>query len=254
MHRVTKLLSVAALAAALIIPTSSAFAQPTDDFGNPVPTPEPMPEPEPTPTYTPPPPPPPAPEPAPAPEPVAPAEPEMAEPATDRPEGMTIGLGFGYQFPAEIDRIDMASARFRLPSGLTLEPVVFLNTAGESLMDGDVKNAQNDVFLGSNIRVPFAGRGPVDFVGVAGAVLGYSINDPDGGDNNTSTFSLDLNWGVSAEYWYSNHWCFSLTAVNPFISYVSVTQETAANDNTESQTSVGLNWNPGLQAAFHLFY
>jgi hypothetical protein len=167
---------------------------------------------------------------------------------------MSIGLGFGWALPADIDRLGMASTRFRLPSGLTLEPIVYLNTSGESLMDGDIKNAQNDVILGADVRLPLAGRGPVDFVGVAGATLAASITDPDGSDNNTTVSGIALDWGVSAEYWYSQHWCFALTAKNPFISYAATTQETPAGDQDSDNKAIGLNWNPSLEATIHLFY
>lgn len=252
----TKFLAASALGAAfaLLLPTQS-FAQDSEDpFGAPVPapTPAPQPAPQPAPVYVPP---------APPAAPVAntqaaaaPAAPVQAVSKTPRPQGMSVGLGFGWALPADLDRLAQASVRLRLESGLTFEPIVRLETLGQSLADGDVKNAQNQLTVGTNVRLPLLGRGKVDFVGQIGAGIGINIDDPDGGDNNTTNFQAAIDWGISAEYWWNHNWVLSLTGRNPFLSYVSQTIESPVDDSTTSTTSIGAVWQPQVEVAIHLFY
>lgn len=178
----------------------------------------------------------------------------VAAPATARPEGMSIGLGLSYALgAAELHRPDGASARFRMDGGLTLEPFVRLETRSQSVMDGDVKNGQNEFAVGSNLRLPLAGRGKVDFIAQIGAGLNYIGDDPDGDDNNSGNFRFAIDYGLGVEYWVNHNWCISFTARNPFLSYESRTQE-VSSDVTETDTEIGIIWDPGIDAALHLFY
>ncbi len=255
----TTLIPGLALSAALLLP-SVALAQPGGGFGDPVPpaptdpvaTPDPVPvtpAPAPAPVYNP------APT-TPEPQPVAtaPSKPVVSTTSTARPQDLTLGLGINYLLGgAELDRPDGASARFRLPSGLTLEPFVRLATHGQSTMDGDTKNAQNEFILGSNVRFPLKSRGKVDLVAVGGASLGFETDDPDGDDNNTTITSFGLDYGLGLEYWYSSNWCLSFTARNPFVSYVGTSFE-ISDDAATSNVDVGLIWNPMTELSLHLFY
>jgi hypothetical protein len=182
------------------------------------------------------------------------AAPVSAAAATARPDGMSFGLGINYVLGgAELDRPDGASLRLRLASGLTLEPFVRLATHGQSSMDGDVKNAQNEFFLGSNVRLPLMSRGKVDLVGQAGGSLGVFINDPDGDDNNTTTTSFLIDYGLSVEYWVNTNWALSFTARNRFLRYEKISQQVSDN-LTATNTDVGLIWDPVVDLAVHLFY
>ena len=103
---------------------------------------------------------------------------------------MSFGLGINYVLGgSEIDRPDGASLRLRLVSGLTIEPFLRLATHGQSTMDGNFKHAQNEFFVGSNVRIPLKSRGKVDLVGQVGGGLSVFGNDPDGDDNNETTTS-----------------------------------------------------------------
>ena len=175
-------------------------------------------------------------------------------PATARPIGMSLGLGINYALGgAEFDRPDGASARLRLDSGLTLEPFLRLATHGQSTMNGDFKNAQNELMLGSNVRIPYKSRGKVDLVIHGGAGIGIFSNDPDGDDNNNSITRFALDYGLSLEYWYSANWCMSLTARNPFLTYESRDFE-ISGDATETDTDIGIIWDPTVDLGIHLFF
>ena len=122
-------------------------------------------------------------------------------------------------------------------------------------MDGDVKNAQNEMLLGGNVRLPLADRNKVTLVGQVGAAIGYTGDDPQGADNNTSTLQAAVDYGVSVEYWYSAHWCLSFTARNAFLQYRTTTTETpVTDDNVDSSTDFGVIWDPAVDAALHLFF
>jgi hypothetical protein len=154
---------------------------------------------------------------------------------------------------ASLDRPDGASLRLRLASGLTLEPFVRLATHGQATMDGDTKNAQNEFFVGSNVRLPIMSRGKVDVVGQVGGTLGVFVNDPDGDDNNTTTTSFLIDYGLSLEYWYSANWALSFTAENRFLRYENIGQQ-VSDDLTATNTDIGVIWDPTVALGLHLFY
>ncbi len=167
---------------------------------------------------------------------------------------MSIGFGLGWALgAADLQAPDSASVRFRLDSGLTLEPIVRLATHGQSTADGDFKDAQNEVLLGSNVRIPLKSRGKVDLVGQIGGAFGVFISDPDGDNNNQTTTTFVVDYGLGVDYWFNQNWCLSFTARNPFFSLERISQE-ASSDLTATNTDVGLIWNPGIDAALHLFY
>lgn len=268
MTKLTKLLVPGvALSAALLLP-GIALAQPGTGFGDPTPpaptpvTPVPAPAPAPAPAPTPAPAPPPVynptpttPAPAPAPA-AAPAPQPVVEdtPATARPEGTSIGLGINYLLgAAELDRPDGASVRFRMASALTFEPFVRLATHGQSQMNGDFKDAQNELLLGTNVRLPLKSRGKVDIVASVGGFVGLETDDPDGDDNNSTTTSLAVDYGLGVEYWYNANWCLSFTARNPFVNYNNTSFE-ISDEATVSNVDVGAIWNPLTELSLHLFY
>jgi len=166
---------------------------------------------------------------------------------------MSFGLGLNYVLGGtKLSEPDGASLRIRLDSGLTFEPFVRLATHGQSMMDGDTKNAQNEFIVGANARLPLKTNGKVDFVGQVGGGFDVNINDPDGDDNNTTTTGIALDYGLSLEYWYSQHWCLSFTARNTFLRYQNISQQ-SSETLTASTTDVGLIWDPGVELALHLF-
>ncbi len=258
----TKRLPALALGGAVLLLPAFALAQDTGGFGDEVPATDPTPAPdveptvETTPVYTP--------DPTPAPEPPAAsveevddgetAAPSGAAMSTPRPDGMSFAMGFSYLLGgAEFDRPDGASVRLRLESGLTLEPFARLATHGQSTMDGDFKNAQNEFIIGSNVRIPLKSRGKVDLVGVVGGGLGVFINDPDGDDNNTTITTFTVDYGLSLEYWVNNNWNMSFNARNQFVRYQGTSQQ-QSDDLAQSDTDIGVIWDPVVELALHLYF
>ncbi len=181
--------------------------------------------------------------------------------ASVRPQGNSVGIGVGYDFPAGLDRPDIASVRFRLASGLTFEPLLRLITIGtttEVQQQGpnvDDSNAAFEFTLGANVRLPLKSRGPLDFILVGGASLGFASEDPDGDDNNSAAFAINLNWGLSIEWWLSESWVFGFTATNPLVSYNSQSQEMGPDVTQDSSTtSLGLVFDPNVTFMLHLFF
>jgi hypothetical protein len=180
--------------------------------------------------------------------------PAVASGTSARAEGMTFGLGINYILGgAELDRPDGASLRVRLISGLTFEPFVRLATHGQSTMDGDFKNAQNEFIVGTNARLPLKSRGKVDLIAQIGGGLGVAVNDPDGDDNNTTVTTLEIEYGLSVEYWFNQNWTLSFTARNRFVRYESTGQQ-SSSDLDSSNTDIGLIWDPVVDLALHLYF
>jgi len=244
------IVSTVVLGAALLLP-GAAMAQGTG-FGAPTPPAPPVPpggsE---SPVYSPT---PAAPQPVPPPAPSQVAQLTPDAPPSARPQGTTLGLGLGYVLGGTaLDLPSAASARFRLASSLTFEPFIRLATHSQSSGSGNVKNAQNELFVGTNIRKPLKSRGKVDLLAVVGAEAGTITDDPDGGSNNTTTTEVHLSYGLSVEYWYSSNWCISFTARNPLINYTTTSQE-VSNDLDTSDIDVGAIWDPTTDLSVHLFY
>ncbi len=194
-------------------------------------------------------------------EPVRPAPPlaaEVAEPT--RPPGASVGIGAGINFPTTLDNINTASVRLRLASGLTLEPRVDLSTASQSRSSSGGGSVSSDdgfinVQLAALVRFPFASRGPMDLIGIGGAAIGWSQEDPAGNNNNRHDTTLGLVWGLAVEHWWGSHLCFSLNATNPIVTYTSTEQEQAPSVSSTVKTSnIGAVFNPQIAFTIHMFY
>jgi hypothetical protein len=146
--------------------------------------------------------------------------------------------------------------RFRLPSGLTVEPFAALALGSQTQEAGGVEASTSSLGfeVGADVRLPNRVRGPVDLVLVGGAGLGTTSTNPDGDDNDSSTFFLDVHWGLGLDFWFRSHWCLSLTATNPLLVYQQSNQEGGGiGDTTSSRFDVGAIWEPNVVAALHLF-
>ena len=191
-------------------------------------------------------------EPAPAPPP--PAEAPMS--AAGRPEGFSIGIGFGWDLPADLQAPNVTSVRFRLDSGLTVEPVVAIAREGSSVDNefADSDSSEFGLLAAANLRMPRQIRGKVDFILLGGAGLGLTINNPDGDDNNSQAFLVDLHWGIGLEYWVRPQLCLSLTGTNPFVTFERESQENGPGMETTTTTNtVGIVFAPNVVLMAHLF-
>lgn len=248
-----RLIAVIAAAAATLSLASAARAQVA-----PAPAPEPAPpEPAPAPVE----PVAPAPQPSePAPAPPAPPAAEqpvdVEAPARNRPEGMSVGIGAGYSFPAQVLEPNLASVRFRFASGLTVEPTVVLATSRSTteLGPAETETETSEGTFATNLRFPLAGRGKIDLVLLGGAGISYQKQSPDGPDNDTTTTTLALSWGLGLDYWPKQSWCLSASATNPLFSFSRTRQEMVPQDQKSTTLSLGAIFDPAIYAMLHMFF
>jgi outer membrane biosynthesis protein TonB len=226
-------------------------------------TPDQQPPPDPN-TPTPPPNPPNQPEvvvqqpPPPNPSPVSPIpEPMPAPPQNEwRPPEFSIGIGIGYQFPTSLETPNVATVRFRLPSGLTFEPTLALASTTDTVDTGDpVDDKTTQLGLGTLIRFPMVAHGRVDLE-LLGAINVDNVNqNPDGEDDETTTTAVTLNYGLAVTSWINRHWAVSFSALNPLVSFAKVRQEMGPmNVLVTSTTTLGAIFDPTVLVTVHLYH
>jgi hypothetical protein len=171
-----------------------------------------------------------------------------------RPVGYAIGVGLGYDLPADLQAPNTTSVRFRMHSGLTLEPSATLGVSGQSADPGG-SDSTFELSIGTDARWPLRAHGPVDLVLVIGGGFTVVGNSPDGDDNDSTTIQLDVGWGLGLDYWFSPHWSLSLTATNPFFRMTTTSMEqVGGDDQSQSTYLVGAIWEPDVVAMLHLFF
>lgn len=206
-------------------------------------------------TDDPPPPPPPPTHLAPAVEPAVPVS-APAEPEALRPTAYSVGLGVGYRFPGELNLPNVTSARFRLASGLTFEPTVVFarHTVNRDNGTTDEDDIEDEVGLGTIVRIPLRSHGKVDLDIVGSAGFDVVTTNPDGSDNTERTTVFSLGYGLGLDYWINQHWNLSFTATNPVLVSIKQSQETGTGspDISQSSTTFGAVFDPQIMAMIHL--
>ena len=198
-------------------------------------------------------PPPPA---EPTPPPAVAAMPMPAEqPDTGRPTGLAIAIGFGYSFPTSLNTPNITSARLRLASGLTFEPLLALATSSNEIDSGiTVTNKQSELTVGSLVHVPIRAHRKVDFELLANAFVSSQTTDPNGDSNNLTVTTFTLGYGFGLAYWVTPHWNLSLSATNPLVSYARTRQEmTGSAVDVNTITTYGLVFDPRVALMLHLY-
>ncbi|HLL22386.1 MAG TPA: hypothetical protein VK427_09660 [Kofleriaceae bacterium] len=231
------------LAGSLCLAASTATAQPTDE-------PAPATEPAPAPTSEP--------APTPAPAYVAPAPPVAIAPASDtrRPEGFSVGIGFGYILPSSLETPNTTSARFRLASALTFEPVVRFQQATQTVDVGmSTENKETTLEIGALGRIPLRSRGKVDLVFLGGLFVENISTMPDAENMDRSLTTFEARYGIAVEYWLSRHWQISMSALNTVFRTQRASEEMGPGTETVvTQTSFGAIYDPVISAMVHLYY
>jgi hypothetical protein len=143
-----------------------------------------------------------------------------------------------------------------LPSGLTLEPTVVLATARSSVEMGGGENEteSSEGTFATNLRVPLIGRGKIDLVLIGSAGISYSKQSPDGSDNDTTTTTFALAWGLGLDYWPKQSWCLSASATNPLFAFTRTRQEMVPQDVKTSTLALGAIFDPGVFVMLHMFF
>lgn len=180
---------------------------------------------------------------------------DPGERAAMRPDGYSIGIGFGYTFPADLQAPNTTSVRFRLKSGLTFEPVAVLAANGQSSDPGDNSSSAFELTVGGLARWPVASRGRVDLVFLGGAAFQFATNNPDGSENDTTSFLVGLNWGLAVEYWFGRQFTMSLNALNPLAQISrTTTEQPFGDDQTNTTWSIGAVFDPSVMMMLHLYW
>lgn len=187
-----------------------------------------------------------------------------SEPATARPDGLSMALGIGYALPTSLETPNVTSFRLRLAGGLTFEPAFEVsNSSTKGSVTGvtptppDTSDKHTTFSLFTLARLPLISRGKADFEGLARVGFTSDKVNPDGDFNSTTTTSFDLGWGVAVGWWFSPHWNLSFNVTNALFTYGSTKKESPGAmgpiDTTTSTTEIGLIFHPTVFAMLHLY-
>ena len=199
------------------------------------------------------------PTPAPQPPPPAPVVQETtttSEPTTVRPDGLSFGLGIGYQLPTSLETPNITSMRLRLANAMTIEPAFAIANTSTSNDNGTTETTdKHTVFsIFAMLRVPLISRGHADFEGLARLGFTNDKDNPEGDFNTTTTNRFGIGWGFAVSYWFTQHWQLSFNVTNDIVDYSSRKVETGPDmDNKTSATEIGLIFSPAVFAMLHLY-
>jgi hypothetical protein len=180
----------------------------------------------------------------------------------DRPSGFSIGLGLGYGLPTSLETPNRTSARFRLGSGLTFEPLVSIanrtdNTETEipGIPTDDSEDKATEFGLAVLVRIPVITHNHVDLEALATAAFANSKDNDDGDFNSVTTNTFGIGWGVGVGYWLSRHWQLSMSVTNPLVQYTTRKEQGGMADTsqTTSSTQLGVIFVPQVTAMIHLY-
>jgi len=226
------------------------FPPPTGDAPvEPAPQPEPPPQPE-----------------QPTPPPVqqtpaaAPAPAPTDEPALDqyRPSAFSVGIGLGYRIHPlmTFQTPDVTSVRFRLPTGLTIEPRVVLSSSKDEHDTGmTTKNRDSEIGFGGVVRLPWMRRGRADLEILGALDLNSAKDNPEGDDNSTRFTTFALGYGLAVNVWLWQHLNVSMSAGNSLFTIVKTRQENGIPDDVtvDTTTTFALIFDPTVLFMAHLY-
>lgn len=176
-----------------------------------------------------------------------------------RPSGTTLAIGVGYTFGAssDITEPNTTSVRVRLPSRLQLEAVLRLQGSSSKVDDGidESTNKAATFEVGAQAHFHVASREKTDLNAVGLVSFTHNRSNPEGADNNASSTSFGLGYGVEIQRWLGKHLAVSLGGYNPILSLDSSKQDTGGGDETKtSETSYGLVWDPTVRLLVHVYF
>ena len=174
---------------------------------------------------------------------------------TGRPDGIAFGIGLGYTLPTSLQTPNTTSVRMRLRGGLTFEPILVLGNQSQKNESGGVSTTDTttELTLGVLGRLPMVRHGKIELELLAGVGFGTVKDDPDGDDNNTTTSTLGVNWGLAVSYWVTRHWNVTFSARNPLISFAKVSREMAAGTVDTTTTTIAAEFAPVVSVMLHLY-
>jgi opacity protein-like surface antigen len=175
---------------------------------------------------------------------------------SDRLPG-SFGLGFGWTFPGlggDLWTPSTIAARFRLDGGLAIEPSLIIRASGS----GDNEDSTDDpramqIGVGTQVRIPAASAGPVDFL-ILGNVNFNTNLDIEPGDSRS--LSLNVGYGLGLELWLAGRFSIGMDATNALASVTWSSVDNLVTGETDKATSwaVGVVWNPQLRLLATLYF
>ena len=198
----------------------------------------------------------PTPTPTPAPTPTPTPMPTPATGSDERPSGLSIGIGVGYQFPTSLETPNITSVRFRLANGMTFEPQLFLANTTDTVDTGTpIDTKHSELGLGTVLRYPLATRGRADLELLGTIRIDNLKDNPDGADDETSTTNATVAYGIAVTSWITKHWQISLSSSNPILAFARTRQEMGPmNVLVQSSTTLGAIFNPTVILMVHLYH
>lgn len=178
-----------------------------------------------------------------------PPPPRADDAATPRPADFAVGIGVGYSFPATLDKPNLASVRFRFPSGLTIEPRVSVRKTTVDQPGPAPAETQRELGAALSLFVPMRQRGRAELDAVAS--FGGDLRRADG----LASENLAASWGLQVGYWWSRHLELTASATTTLYGYARFAAEppVAATTQITSITSYGLVFEPRVALMIHLY-
>ena len=163
----------------------------------------------------------------------------------------TFRVGVGVEMTSVADPV-VASVRLRLGNGIALEPWWQLGRIAEHHKLGSndsesKRTTQSGGFVG---RFPLHSRGKTEFLATLGMALGRTRNISDLSDNTKETV-FEVEYGLSANYWVSRHWCLGVDVVDSLYRRTRFALEERGDITTTSQAFA---WSPTGAVTVHLYY
>jgi hypothetical protein len=175
-----------------------------------------------------------------------------------RPSELAIGIGIGYVFPTSLEAPNITSVRFRLPTGLTFEPRAVFRRVTDTVDTGvAMDSTTTTIGLGTLVRYPLVKHGRVDFEFLGSFDIQNVKQDPSDSteDDQTSTTTTALGYGLSVGVWVNRHLQLSATAVNNLLVFEKQREEMGPmNVLVTSRTTIALEFDPTVFVMAHLFH
>ncbi len=185
------------------------------------------------------------------------SEPVGAQQPSNHPMAKSIGLGFGYRLPADVQLINVTSARIVLTPSIIIEPLIEFSISKDEQSVGavDTKNTVTSVGAGAELRYALWQRQRASLAVVGGIEFAYTKNNPTGSNNDTKTTRFSASWGAGLDLWPWRNWGLSFTLTNPLVSYTKQTQEQVVDDIENKDLFFGAIWNDSqLRIMLHAYF
>ncbi len=171
--------------------------------------------------------------------------------------GIHFAIGLGYLIGAQsVEVPNVTSVRLRLPTGLTFEPLVTFTNDSQTTTVNDVDSTTKitDLGVGALVRYPLIRGGRLDFEIVGDFLFDYQKTTPPVTNEDSSSTTFQIAWGVALQYWITRHWDVSLTGTNAIFTYTQQdTQMGAGMDMKMSDSTFGIVFAPVITAMIHLY-